>query len=359
MPLTVYDRVQETTTTSGTGTVSLLGAVTGYRSFALTVGNGNQCYYVICDQSGSNWECGIGTYTSSGSTLSRTTVLASSNSGSLVSFGTNTKNVFVDVPASILNSFVTSTVATLSDLVSVGTITTGEWEATAIAAQYGGTGVNAASAADGDLLIGNGSGFTLATLTQGSGITITNGTGSITIAATSGSPTVSALFTGSATTTVGNTITETTLIPSGVGTFQVPSGLVAGSQLDFTISGYFSSFSIPGTLTFNFYLAGSVVATAVFSMAAGLTGAYWEVTISLTCLATGSGGTCWVNGRALAFNDASGTVMGDSVLASMTNSSATTLNTTTTSTLNFTSTFNIAHVQTSITSTNVKLIRSN
>ena len=98
MALVLADRVQETTTTTGTGTVTLAGAVTGYQSFA-AVGNGNTTYYTIADQTGTNWEVGIGTYTASGTTLSRTTVLASSNSGSLVNFGAGTKNVFVDYPA--------------------------------------------------------------------------------------------------------------------------------------------------------------------------------------------------------------------------------------------------------------------
>ena len=84
-----YDRVKETTTTTGTGTITLAGAVAGFRSFSV-VGNGIQCYYCI-EVSGGDWEVGIGTYTSSGTTLSRTTVLASSNSGSLVNFASGTK----------------------------------------------------------------------------------------------------------------------------------------------------------------------------------------------------------------------------------------------------------------------------
>lgn len=99
MALVVADRVKETTTTTGTGTVTLAGAASGFQSFA-AVGNGNTTYYTIADQTGTNWEVGIGTYTSSGTTLSRDTVLASSNSGSLVSFGAGTKDVFVTYPAS-------------------------------------------------------------------------------------------------------------------------------------------------------------------------------------------------------------------------------------------------------------------
>ena len=94
--LVLADRCQETTTTTGTGTLTLAGAVAGYQSFA-AIGNGNTTYYTITD--GTNWEVGIGTYTLSGTTLARTTVLASSNSGSAVSFGAGTKTVFGTLPA--------------------------------------------------------------------------------------------------------------------------------------------------------------------------------------------------------------------------------------------------------------------
>jgi len=98
MALVLADRVKETTTTTGTGTVTLLGASTGFQSFAV-VGNANTTYYAIVGQTGSEWEVGVGTYTSSGTTLARTTVLASSNSGSLVTFSAGTKDVFVTYPA--------------------------------------------------------------------------------------------------------------------------------------------------------------------------------------------------------------------------------------------------------------------
>ena len=96
MSFVLADRVRETTTTTGTGTVTLGGAVTGFRSFS-AIGNTNTCYYTIALNS--EWETGIGTYTSSGTTLSRDTVLASSNSGSLVNFSAGTKDVFCDYPA--------------------------------------------------------------------------------------------------------------------------------------------------------------------------------------------------------------------------------------------------------------------
>jgi hypothetical protein len=96
MPLVVKDRVQESTTTTGTGTITLGGAVSGFQSFSV-IGNGNTTYYAIVG--GTEWEVGLGTYTSSGTTLSRDTVLESSNSGNLVNFSAGTKNVFVTYPA--------------------------------------------------------------------------------------------------------------------------------------------------------------------------------------------------------------------------------------------------------------------
>ena len=91
MALIVKDRVQETSTTTGTGTLTLAGAVTGFQSFSV-IGNANTTYYAIVMDS--SFEIGIGTYTLSGTTLSRTTVLESSNAGSLVNFSAGTKSVF-------------------------------------------------------------------------------------------------------------------------------------------------------------------------------------------------------------------------------------------------------------------------
>ena len=98
MAFVLADRVKETTTTTGTGTITLAGASTGFQSFA-AIGNGNSTYYTIAASVGTEWEVGIGTYTSSGTTLSRTTVLASSNGGSLVNFSAGNKDVFVTQPA--------------------------------------------------------------------------------------------------------------------------------------------------------------------------------------------------------------------------------------------------------------------
>jgi len=98
MALVLLDRVRELTTTNGTGTITLNGAVSGFQAFSV-IGNGNSTYYTIYHQSTGAWEVGIGTYTSSGNTLSRTTVLSSSNGGALVPFVTGSKDVFVTYPA--------------------------------------------------------------------------------------------------------------------------------------------------------------------------------------------------------------------------------------------------------------------
>jgi hypothetical protein len=88
------DRVQETTTTTGTGAITLAGAGTGYRTFASVMAASDTCYYTIAG--GSEWEVGLGTFNT---TLTRTTVYASSNAGSLVNFSAGSKNVFLTAPA--------------------------------------------------------------------------------------------------------------------------------------------------------------------------------------------------------------------------------------------------------------------
>jgi hypothetical protein len=284
MALVLADRVLETSTTSGSGTITLAGAKPGYQSFSV-VGNGNTTYYTIAGVT--EWEVGIGTYTASGTTLSRDTVLASSAGGAKVTFSAGIKDVFVDYPAGravfgnetgtvvVANLNATSAVITTlssssanittltgttfgttattqfrgasatittitgtsanittiteagspvvvqtdigsapneiplnqylgdmayqsSDAVSVSnlvatsatitTLTGTNFSATsltltnALGRAQGGTGLSTAPT-NGQLLIGNGSGYTLATLTAGSGMTITNGTGTITLAA--------------------------------------------------------------------------------------------------------------------------------------------------------------------------------
>lgn len=94
----VADRVKETTTTTGTGALSLAGAASGHRAFSAVCANNDTCFYAIAHQSAAEWEIGLGTW-ATGNSLTRTSVLASSNSGSAVSLSAGTKDVFITSPA--------------------------------------------------------------------------------------------------------------------------------------------------------------------------------------------------------------------------------------------------------------------
>ena len=101
MAFVLNDRVKETTTTNGTSTINLAGAETGFESFVVGIGNSNTTYYAIVHQTADEFEVGIGTVTdASPDTLSRTTIISSSNSDSAVNFSSGTKNVFCTLPAS-------------------------------------------------------------------------------------------------------------------------------------------------------------------------------------------------------------------------------------------------------------------
>lgn len=148
MPLVLADRVQETASAPGTGTVSLLGAVTGFQTFSSAIGNGNTTYYVIADQGGPNWEVGIGTYSTSGNTLSRDTVLSSSaGAPSKTNFSSGIQTVFVSYPSSKSVNLNAS-----NNVSALGTVASGTWNGSTIGVAYGGTGVTASSGANSVML---------------------------------------------------------------------------------------------------------------------------------------------------------------------------------------------------------------
>jgi hypothetical protein len=220
MALVIANRVQETTTTTGTGTVTLAGATSGFQSFAV-VGNTNTTYYTIT--SGTDWEVGIGTYSTTGPTLARTTILSSSNANAAITL-TGTSTVFSSYPAEKV----------ISDGYGL------------LPVANGGTGQS--SYTDGQLLVGNTTGNTLTktTLTAGTNVTITNGSGSITINAAdqyvgtvtsvSGTGTVNGItLTGTVTTsgslTLGGTLSGVSLTSQVTGTLPVGNGGTGATTL--------------------------------------------------------------------------------------------------------------------------------
>jgi hypothetical protein len=144
MALALNDRVQQQGTANTTVSFTLTASVAGFQSFAV-IGNGNTTYYSATDASG-NWEVGIGTYSTTGPTLTRNTILSSSNSNTAVTFS-GTVNVFVTYPSE------KSVNLDGSDNVSaLGTVSSGTWQGSTIGVAYGGTGVTTSSGANSVML---------------------------------------------------------------------------------------------------------------------------------------------------------------------------------------------------------------
>lgn len=129
MTLQIADRVKETTTTTGTGPLTLAGAMTGYRAFSAVCTTGDTCNYALhaVDANGvptGDWEVGQGTY-SAANTLTRTTILASSNAGAAVNLAAGTKQAWIDYPAAAINS---GPLAGLRNKVIGGDFSTNPWQ---------------------------------------------------------------------------------------------------------------------------------------------------------------------------------------------------------------------------------------
>jgi hypothetical protein len=169
MAFIVQDRVQETSTSVGTGTITLAGAVTGYQSFAV-IGNLNTTYYTIADQAGSNWEVGVGTYYLANTSLARTTILSSSNSNAAVTFGPGTKSVFVTYPAEQAVYADPSNITTITNFVSSNVLITG---GTISGANFTGLGTMSTQNANAVAITG---GTISGTGVTSSNVTITGGT---------------------------------------------------------------------------------------------------------------------------------------------------------------------------------------
>jgi len=212
MALVLADRVRDTTTTTGTGTVTLSGtAPTGYQNFSV-IGNANTTYYTI--NAGSQWEVGIGTYSSTGPTLARTTVLESSNANALVNFSAGTKDVFVTYPSdravttdgteTLTNKTINGSNNTITNI-SLTSAVTGT-----LPVANGGTGVTASSGANSVVLRNVNQNFAVNNIDFGfTSIATAAGTTTLTVASTN-----TIFFTGSTTQTVVMPVTSTLVLGS-------------------------------------------------------------------------------------------------------------------------------------------------
>ena len=99
MAFVLNDRVKETSTTTGTGAITFAGAVSGFETFSAGIGNSNTTYYVIAHQTANEFEVGFGTLDGSSATITRTSIISSSNSDAAVDFSAGTKDVFCTLPS--------------------------------------------------------------------------------------------------------------------------------------------------------------------------------------------------------------------------------------------------------------------
>ena len=175
MALVLANRVQESATANTTVSFTLTGAVTGFQTFAV-IGNTNTTFYSATDTAG-NWEVGLGTYSTSGPTLTRTTIYASSNAGSAVTFS-GTVSVFVTYPSGRSVNLDGS-----GNVSALGTVASGTWQGSTIGVAYGGTGVTTSSGANSVVLRDSNSNITVNRISQGiQTITASGGTTVLTAA---------------------------------------------------------------------------------------------------------------------------------------------------------------------------------
>jgi len=249
MALVLENRVQETGTANTTVSFTLTGAAAGFQTFAV-IGNTNTTYYAATDASG-NWEVGLGTYSTTGPTLTRTTVYASSNSGSAVTFS-GTCNIFVTYPSGRAVYEDAS-----GNVSALGTISSATWNATTIGVAYGGTGVTASSGANSVMLRDANQNVDVNRLNQAN--------------------TNTAAASGTTALTAASTYSQT-LTGTGSQTFTMPDATTLATGVAFVFNN-----NATGTLTLQNYSAGAIGtitaggAVELVLLANGTTAGTWDV----------------------------------------------------------------------------------
>jgi len=249
MPLVLANRVQESATANTTVSFTLTGAVLGFQTFAV-IGDTNTTYYSATDTSG-NWEVGLGTYSTTGPTLTRTTIYASSNTGSAVTFS-GIVNVFVTYPSGKSVNLDAS-----GNVSALGTVSSGTWQGSTVGVAYGGTGVTSSSGANSVVLRDSNSNITVNRVNQANTSTTAAG--------------------GTTALTAASSYIHT-LVGTGGQTYTLPDATTLTTGVAFVFNNMAT-----GTLTIQNYAAGSVGtipsggAGAVFLTDNSTTGGTWDI----------------------------------------------------------------------------------
>jgi len=251
MALIVKDRVRETSTTTGTGTITLGGAFTGFRSFA-DIGNANTTYY--CISGGSQFEVGIGTYTASGTTLSRDTVLSNSlGTTALIDFSAGTKDVFVTYPSD------KALLGTTGAVSSTGTGSVVLSTSPTLVTPVLGTPTSATLTNATGLPIVDGTTGTLSVARGGTGVTTSTGTGNVVLSA---SPTLTGTLTAATITASANSTFNGVAIGKGAANISTNLAVGQGALTNALTTGG-SNVGVGGTSTM------TSLTTGTFNMALG------------------------------------------------------------------------------------------
>jgi hypothetical protein len=249
MPLVLANRVQESATANTTVSFTLTGAIAGFQTFAV-IGNTNTTYYSATDGSG-NWEVGLGTYSTTGPTLTRTTIYASSNTGSAVTFS-GVVSVFVTYPSGRSVNLDGS-----GNVSALGTVASGTWQGSTIAVAYGGTGVTSSSGANSVVLRDANSNITVNRVNQANTNTTAAG--------------------GTTTLTAASSYIQT-LVGTGGQTYALPDATTLTTGVAFVFNNLATS-----TLTITDYATATIStipsggAGAVFLTNNGTTGGTWDL----------------------------------------------------------------------------------